>query len=179
MAGKLRAAGQPIPGTEIRIADPDMRECPRGETGEILMRGPGVMRGYAKDPEKSRESLVGGWLRSGNLGRIDEDGYLFVQDRLKDMIISGGENIYSVEVENAIHSCMFRILQVQAGRVRRRKSVRIVRRDEPTEDTRPLEQGRREPGTPFQPYGSALDRSGLQAWAPGVWPNRRRNIRAK
>jgi acyl-CoA synthetase (AMP-forming)/AMP-acid ligase II len=104
MAGKLRAAGQPIPGTEIRIADPDMRECARGKTGEILMRGPGVMRGYAKDSERSRESLVGGWLRSGDLGRIDKDGYLFVQDRLKDMIISGGENIYSAEVENALGS---------------------------------------------------------------------------
>jgi acyl-CoA synthetase (AMP-forming)/AMP-acid ligase II len=104
-AGKLLSAGQALPGYEVRITDDALRPCPLGVTGEIQMRGPGVMRGYWKDPEKSAEVLLtGGWLRSGDAGYMDEDGFITVVDRLKDMIISGGENIYCGEVENALTS---------------------------------------------------------------------------
>jgi long-chain acyl-CoA synthetase len=111
LAGKLRSAGQPTPGTEMRIVDGDLNELPIGQSGEILVRNPGVMRGYFKDTKRTAETIVDGWLRSGDIGRLDEEGFLFVHDRLKDMIISGGENVYCGEVENvllhhpAVQSC--------------------------------------------------------------------------
>lgn len=106
-AGKLASAGQAVPGFEIRIVDPrarPCRPCKPGETGEVQMRGPAVMRGYWKEPQKTAEAIIDGWLCSGDAGYLDEDGFLFVVDRLKDMIISGGENIYCAEVENALAS---------------------------------------------------------------------------
>jgi acyl-CoA synthetase (AMP-forming)/AMP-acid ligase II len=103
-AGKLKSAGQAVPGFEIRIADAQSRLCGPGETGEIQMRGPAVMRGYWKAPEKTAQTLVDGWLCSGDAGYLDEDGFLYVVDRIKDMMISGGENIYCAEVENALAS---------------------------------------------------------------------------
>jgi long-chain acyl-CoA synthetase len=100
---RLLAAGQSIVGFEIRIADVGGdQSLPSGGVGEIQMRGPAVMRGYWKDPEKTAEALQGGWLRSGDGGRMDEDGFVYVVDRLKDMVISGGENIYCAEVESAL-----------------------------------------------------------------------------
>ena len=104
MAGKLHATGQPIAGFEVRIARPDSSTCAANEPGEVQMRGPAVMRGYWKDPARTRETLADGWLRSGDVGYLDEDGFIHVVDRLKDMIISGGENIYCAEVENALTS---------------------------------------------------------------------------
>jgi acyl-CoA synthetase (AMP-forming)/AMP-acid ligase II len=104
-AGKLQAAGQAITGFEVRIVDPSdpvHRPCQPGEAGEIQMRGPAVMRGYWKDPEKTAQTLSDGWLCSGDIGRMDEEGFVYVVDRLKDMIISGGENIYCAEVENVL-----------------------------------------------------------------------------
>jgi acyl-CoA synthetase (AMP-forming)/AMP-acid ligase II len=102
-AGKLLSAGRALPGFEVRITDNALQPCPLGVTGEIQMRGPGVTRGYWKDPAKTAETLLpGGWLRSGDAGYMDEDGFVYVVDRLKDMIISGGENIYCGEVENAL-----------------------------------------------------------------------------
>jgi acyl-CoA synthetase (AMP-forming)/AMP-acid ligase II len=103
-AGKLASAGQVMPGFEIRIVDSGLRQCAPGETGEIQMRGPAVMRGYWKEPEKTAKTIVDGWLCSGDAGYLDEEGFLYVVDRIKDMIISGGENIYCVEVENALAS---------------------------------------------------------------------------
>jgi long-chain acyl-CoA synthetase len=104
LAGKLAAAGRVLPGFELRIADPTGAALGSGQTGEIQMKGPAVMRGYWRRPEETREAFVDGWLRSGDAGYLDEDGYVYVVDRLKDMIISGGENIYCTEVENVLAS---------------------------------------------------------------------------
>lgn len=98
----LRSAGQPMIGTEIRIVDPSMVERPRGSVGEVTVRGPGAMLGYWNQPELTSETLVEGWVRTGDAGYMDADGFLYIVDRVKDMIISGGENVYSAEVENAL-----------------------------------------------------------------------------
>ncbi|WP_295549259.1 AMP-binding protein [uncultured Pseudacidovorax sp.] len=103
LAGKLGTVGQPTAGFELRIADPATdRPVPAGEVGEIQVRGAAVMRGYWRDPDQSHQALAHGWLHSGDAGRLDDEGFLTVVDRLKDMIISGGENIYCAEVENAL-----------------------------------------------------------------------------
>jgi acyl-CoA synthetase (AMP-forming)/AMP-acid ligase II len=99
---RLRSAGLPMPGAEIAIHDPEGREVPTGEVGEIVARAGTIMPGYWDDPEQSAKALRDGWLYTGDAGYLDADGYLYVVDRIKDMIISGGENIYSVEVERAI-----------------------------------------------------------------------------
>ncbi|MBO9641725.1 MAG: long-chain fatty acid--CoA ligase [Pseudacidovorax sp.] len=98
----LRAAGRPVPIAEVRIVDGEGRELPPGEVGEITARGPMVMQGYWNKPAETAAALRDGWMHTGDMGRLDADGYLFVVDRLKDMIVSGGENVYSAEVENAI-----------------------------------------------------------------------------
>ena len=79
-----------------------MNELPRGKVGEIVARGPSVMLGYWRKPEQTKAAIVDGWLRSGDAGYMDEDGFVFLVDRVKDMIVSGGENVYSAEVENAL-----------------------------------------------------------------------------
>ena len=101
--GRLASAGRVVANVDLRIADAEDRPLPRGEVGEIQVRGPTVMRGYWNRPDLTEAALRGGWMHTGDGGRLDEDGYLFVVDRLKDMIVSGGENVYSAEVENAIH----------------------------------------------------------------------------
>ncbi|WP_313024356.1 class I adenylate-forming enzyme family protein [Pseudomonas lopnurensis] len=100
--GRLASAGHPAPLCEIRIVDDQGRELPPGVTGEIVARGPGVMLGYWNKPEETTAALREGWLHTGDAGHLDSDGYLHVTDRIKDMIISGGENVYSSEVEQAI-----------------------------------------------------------------------------
>jgi long-chain acyl-CoA synthetase len=102
--GRLRSAGRPVYSAEVRIVDPNDRELPRGEIGEIVVSGPIVMKGYWRQPELTAQTLRGGWMHTGDSGYFDNDGFLFVADRIKDMIISGGENVYSIEVENAISS---------------------------------------------------------------------------
>ena len=99
----LRSCGKVIVNHEVRIVDPESRrEMPDGEVGEIWVRGPQVMKGYWKNPEASAESLVeDGWFRTGDAGYL-LDGYVFIHDRVKDMIISGGENIYPAEIENVL-----------------------------------------------------------------------------
>lgn len=99
---KLRSAGRAALGTEVRIVDTDGHEVPRGTVGEIIARGPGVMLGYWNDPEQTARSLRNGWVHTGDAAYMDEDGFIYVVDRLKDMIVSGGENVYSAEVENAL-----------------------------------------------------------------------------
>ncbi len=99
---KLRSAGRASQIADVKVADADDREVPRGTVGQILVRGPGVMKGYWNQPELTAETLRGGWMHTGDAGYMDDDGFLFVVDRIKDMIISGGENVYSAEVENAI-----------------------------------------------------------------------------
>jgi len=102
-SAKLASVGRPVYGTEIRIVDSADKEVPRGIVGEIVARGPNVMRGYWNQPELTAQTLRGGWLHTGDLGKMDEDGFVYVVDRLKDMIITGGENVYSAEVENALY----------------------------------------------------------------------------
>jgi long-chain acyl-CoA synthetase len=98
----LRSAGRAISSAEIKVVDARDRELPCGEIGEIVVRGPMVMQGYWNKPELSAETLRGGWMHTGDSGYFEPDGYLYIADRIKDMIITGGENVYSTEVENAI-----------------------------------------------------------------------------
>ena len=100
--GKLRAAGRASFCCEVRIVDTEGREVPRGTVGEVIVRGPNVMQGYWNKPEQTAAALKNGWMHTGDGAYMDEDGFIFIADRLKDMIISGGENIYSAEVENAL-----------------------------------------------------------------------------
>jgi long-chain acyl-CoA synthetase len=97
------STGRPVPIMELRIADELGRTLPRGETGEIWFRCPNLIRGYWNRPDATDDTIVDGWLRSGDIGRIDEEGFVYVSDRAKDMILRGGENIYSAEVEAAIY----------------------------------------------------------------------------
>ncbi len=101
-AEKLKSAGLPISCAEIRILGPDGEELPSGETGEIVVRGPCVMPAYWSKPEQTRAVLDEGWMHTGDAGYMDADGFVFIVDRIKDMIVSGGENVYSAEVERAI-----------------------------------------------------------------------------
>jgi acyl-CoA synthetase (AMP-forming)/AMP-acid ligase II len=103
---RLRSAGVPNPTTELKIIDPATGEdTPPGQVGEIVCRSPQNMRGYWSLEQATRDTLLpDGWLRTGDAGYLDEDGYLFIHDRVKDMIISGGENIYPAEVENVLMS---------------------------------------------------------------------------
>jgi long-chain acyl-CoA synthetase len=98
------SAGPPVPVSDLRIMSPDAaRELPVGEVGELWAKGPQIVKGYWNKPEASAETFVDGWVRTGDLARIDEEGFLFIVDRAKDMIIRGGENIYSIEVENILY----------------------------------------------------------------------------
>jgi acyl-CoA synthetase (AMP-forming)/AMP-acid ligase II len=102
--GRLRSAGRASFCCEVRIVDDEDREVPRGTVGEVVVRGPVVMKGYWNKPELSAHTLRNGWMHTGDGAWMDGDGYIYIADRLKDMIISGGENIYSAEVENALAS---------------------------------------------------------------------------
>ncbi len=97
------SVGPAVPIVDVKIVDPKTHaEVPTGDVGELLVKGPTVVKGYWNKPEASARTFVDGWLHTGDLGRMDEDGYVYVVDRIKDMIVSGGENIYCIEVENAI-----------------------------------------------------------------------------
>ncbi len=101
---RLRSCGLPGPGVEIRIVNTDtLADCEQGEVGEIWIRSPQVMKGYWNMPEETAKSIdAEGWFRSGDAGYLDADGYLYIHDRVKDMIVSGGENVYPAEVENVL-----------------------------------------------------------------------------
>jgi acyl-CoA synthetase (AMP-forming)/AMP-acid ligase II len=101
-ASLRRSAGRPVPIAEVRIVDREGQPVPNGTVGEIAARGPMVMAGYWNKPEQTAEVLRDGWMHTGDGGVMDESGYVYVVDRLKDMIVTGGENVYSAEVENAI-----------------------------------------------------------------------------
>jgi acyl-CoA synthetase (AMP-forming)/AMP-acid ligase II len=98
----LLSAGRPLLGTEIKIVGEDGERVPNGSVGEICGRGPQLMKGYWNLPEATAEAIVDGWMHTGDAGMVDDEGYVYVQDRTKDMIVSGGENVYPREVEDAI-----------------------------------------------------------------------------
>lgn len=99
---RLRSAGRPGLCVEVRILDADGKELSRGEVGEVAVRGPNTMLGYWNKPEQTAATLIDGWVLTGDGGYMDADGFLYIVDRIKDMIVSGGENVFSAEVENAI-----------------------------------------------------------------------------
>lgn len=98
----LVAAGRPILGTDVRVVDENDNDVPNGTIGEVLARGPQMMKGYWKQPEATAEALRGGWMHTGDAGVLDDEGYLYIQDRVKDMVVSGGENIYPRVVEEVL-----------------------------------------------------------------------------
>ena len=99
---KADSVGLPIPGAEVRIVDDEDRQLPTGEAGEICCRSPAVMRGYWGAPEATAEAVRDGWLHTGDIGYLDDDGYLFIVDRKKDLIIRGGFNVYPRDVEDTL-----------------------------------------------------------------------------
>jgi len=103
LSGKLGSVGKPVYHCDLRIVDEAGNDRPTGETGEIIFRGPNVMKGYWNMPALTAQTLRDGWLHTGDVGYLDKDGYVFIVDRIKDMIVTGGENVYSSEVENIIH----------------------------------------------------------------------------
>jgi len=101
---RMRSVGQPVSWVEARIVDANDCEVPRNTVGEIVTRGPHVMKGYWNKPELTEKTLRGGWMHTEDAGRMDADGFIYIVDRLKDMIITGGENVYSAETEGAVMS---------------------------------------------------------------------------
>lgn len=101
-AGKLRSAGRATRVCEIRIVNDNHHEVPCGAVGQIAVRGPVTMLGYWNKPDVTAETIVDGWVMTGDAGYMDKDGFVFLMDRVKDMVVSGGENVYSAEVENAL-----------------------------------------------------------------------------
>jgi len=100
--GLLLSAGRAVLGTQVRIIDGRGHEVPRGTIGEVAVRGPQVMMGYWNLPEATESSLVDGWMHTGDAAYMDDEGFIYIQDRIKDMVVSGGENVYPSEVENAL-----------------------------------------------------------------------------
>jgi long-chain acyl-CoA synthetase len=100
---RARSCGQATVGLDVRVVDLDDRELAAGEVGEVIIRGANVMQGYWNKPEQTAAALRDGWYHTGDLGYLDDEGYLFLVDRLKDMIVSGGENVYSTEVEEVLY----------------------------------------------------------------------------
>jgi acyl-CoA synthetase (AMP-forming)/AMP-acid ligase II len=102
-ARKMASCGRPYPGVEIAIGDGEGNYLPSDTVGEILIKGPSLMSGYWRRPEATEETIQNGWLHSGDAGYLDDEGYLYIYDRVKDMIVSGGENVYPAEVESALY----------------------------------------------------------------------------
>ena len=100
--GLLASCGRPAVGTQVKIVDDDDNEVPRGTVGEIIVKGPQLMSGYWNLPEATDKALKSGWMHTGDAAYMEDDGYLYIKDRIKDMIVSGGENIYPTEIENAL-----------------------------------------------------------------------------
>ncbi len=99
---RLESCGRELFGTEVRVVDDKGHDCPPGEVGEIIARGDQIMQGYWKMPEATAETLKDGWLHTGDLGCFDDEGYIYIKDRMKDMIVSGGENVYPREIEEVL-----------------------------------------------------------------------------
>jgi acyl-CoA synthetase (AMP-forming)/AMP-acid ligase II len=103
-ARKEACVGTQLIGVEMRVVDDNDQNVPDGEVGQVVFRGNNLMKGYYKDPEATAEAMKGGWMHTGDLGRLDEEGFLYVVDRKKDMIITGGENVYPREVEEVLYT---------------------------------------------------------------------------
>jgi long-chain acyl-CoA synthetase len=101
---KPGTVGLPLPGQDVAIVDEAGTPVPQGERGEVVLRGPNIMRGYLNKPEETARTIIDGWLHTGDVGLLDEDGYLVLVDRIKDMIIRGGENIYPKEIESVLYT---------------------------------------------------------------------------
>ena len=101
---KVACVGKPVIGVELRVVDENERDVAPGEVGEVVFRGNNLMKGYYKDPEATEETMRSGWFHTGDLGRLDEEGFLYIVDRKKDMIITGGENVYPREVEEVLYT---------------------------------------------------------------------------
>ncbi|MFL5887689.1 MAG: AMP-binding protein, partial [Solirubrobacteraceae bacterium] len=100
---KAGSIGIPVDGVEVKLVDENGEEVPQGEVGEVLMRGPVVMKGYWNRPDATADTLQDGWLKTGDMGTVDEEGYFFIVDRKKEMIIRGGFNIYPRELEEVLY----------------------------------------------------------------------------
>jgi long-chain acyl-CoA synthetase len=101
---RLKSAGRPTAINDIRIVDEEGNDCPRGTSGEVVVRGPHTMIGYWNKPEETSKALQDGWVFTGDAAYFDDNGYLFIVDRVKDMVVTGGENVFTTEVENAVIS---------------------------------------------------------------------------
>jgi fatty-acyl-CoA synthase len=99
---KMGSVGKPMLGVELRVVDDELRDVPIGSVGEVVYRGPNVMAGYHQQPDATQEAFAGDWFHSGDLARFDDEGYLWLVDRKKDLIVSGGENVYPAEVERVL-----------------------------------------------------------------------------
>jgi long-chain acyl-CoA synthetase len=157
---RLTSCGRPAPGIEVRIADQAGAEVKTGETGELIARGPNVMSGYWNSPDQTARAFRDGWFRTGDVGYRDADGFFYIRDRLKDMIVTGGENVYSGEVEAVIYeqpavreAAVFGIPDPKLGRARGR-----VSRAEPGENSQRRRTDRALPAIPGQLQGAATDR---------------------
>jgi fatty-acyl-CoA synthase len=111
---RLASCGRPTPWVHVALLDPDGMEVPQGEPGEVCVRGPLVMKGYKDMPEQTAEAFAGGWLHTGDVGKLDEDGFLYIVDRTKDMIVTGGFNVFPREVEDvmATHEAVAQVVVV-------------------------------------------------------------------
>jgi long-chain acyl-CoA synthetase len=100
---KPGSIGTPVAGVEMKVVDDDGNEVPTGEVGEIVIRGHNVMKGYWERPDATEDAIRGGWFHSGDMARVDDDGYFFIVDRKKDLIIRGGYNVYPREIEEVLY----------------------------------------------------------------------------
>ncbi|MBU1208451.1 MAG: AMP-binding protein [Proteobacteria bacterium] len=125
---RLTSAGIPRTDVEVKVVDERDNDLPPGQMGEIVVRGEVVMKGYWRNPEATAETLRGGWLHTGDLGVMDEKGYVYILDRAKDMIISGGENIYSREIEDVIlrHSAVLEVAVIGVPDEKWGEAVRAI-----------------------------------------------------
>jgi long-chain acyl-CoA synthetase len=124
----ITSAGKPVFGTEVRVVDDFDRDVAVGESGEIIARGANIMKGYWKRPEISAEVLRGGWLHTGDIGKFDENGFLYILDRKKDMIKPGGENVYTPEVESMIaaHPSVLEVAVIGVADAKWGETIRAV-----------------------------------------------------
>lgn len=125
---RLASCGRPTPWVHVALMDKDMNEVPQGEPGEICVRGPLIMGGYKDMPEQTAEAFEGGWLHTGDVGKLDEDGFLYIVDRTKDMIVTGGFNVFPREVEDVLttHDAIAQVVVVGVPDEQWGESVKAV-----------------------------------------------------